>query len=152
MKMRKAGNKDIVVLAKLLHNYDVFEHDLDKRVEVTSEREYKKYLSKTFRDNSTTYIIAEDGSKPVGFISYVIWKQGKMSAGAIQDTLIIDGHRGKGIGKALVRYVINKMKKAKCEYVKSGVRVKNKRAQKFWKKQGFKVNFNQVDYSMRKEL
>jgi ribosomal protein S18 acetylase RimI-like enzyme len=151
IKLRKANERDIGIISKLLHRYDLFEHKLDARIEVDSERKYKKDLLQMFKDKSDTFILAEDGPIVVGLISYTIWKQGSKKASAIGDIFIIDAYRRKGIGKRLIRYVLKELKRQKCRFVQSGVRPKNKIGIDFWQKQGFKINY-QPGYSMGKRL
>jgi N-acetylglutamate synthase-like GNAT family acetyltransferase len=153
VRLRKAKIGDIDALSKLLHQYDLFEHDLDKRVEVESVKKYKKDLHEMFENKTDIFIVAEDKSDVVGFMSYSIYRKGKITVGILSDTFVVDSYRGKGIGNNLFNYVMNEFKKRDCKFIKSGVRVKNKKAQKFWQKRGFKINFSSiVDYGMRKEL
>jgi ribosomal protein S18 acetylase RimI-like enzyme len=153
IKIRRANEKDIGALSKLFHQYDLFEHSLDSRIEVSSEKKYRKEIPQKFKDESDVLIVAECNSRVVGFISYAVWKQGKMKEGAIGDMFIIDAYRRRGVGKCLVRYVLNEMKKQKCKFVKSGVRPKNRNSQKFWRKQGFKIDYQyQPSYSIKKEV
>jgi ribosomal protein S18 acetylase RimI-like enzyme len=152
IKIRRANEKDIGILSKLFHQYDLFEHSLDSRIEVSSEKKYRKEILQKFKDESDFFIVAECNSKVVGFISYTTWKQGKIIGGAIDDMFIMDGYRRSGIGKRLARYALNELKKQKCRFVKSGVRPKNINAHKFWRKQGFKIHYHsQPGYSMQKE-
>jgi len=152
MKIKKANKGDIEALAKLLHKYDLYEHSTDNLIKVSSEKEYRKEIRDVFKNKSAIFIIAEENGKLIGFVNYSIDNRGNLKIGVLQDIFIEGDYRGKRIGKKLADYVINIMKKQKCKFVKSAVRVKNKNAQKFWQSLGFKINFKPREYSMRKAL
>lgn len=53
----------------------------------------------------------------------------------------------------LVEHVMDQFRSQKCELVTSGVRIKNREAQKFWKKRGFEIDpESEANCSIKKEL
>lgn len=154
MKLRKATIKDVDKVVELCHQYDLHEHRLDKRVEVTPLKEYRKGLADMLRKGERTFLLFEDDSRAVGFIDYGIQIRNKIKMGTLNDIFIINKYRGRGLGTRLIHHVLDKMRKENCKYVKSGVRSKNIKAQELWIKEGFKINKRPkaIDYTMRKEL
>ncbi|MDE1868869.1 MAG: GNAT family N-acetyltransferase [Candidatus Micrarchaeota archaeon] len=145
---RQATLKDAYDVAKMLHEYDLYEHRLDKRIDVTPLTQYKRDVLRYIRTKSLKFLIIFEDSKPVGFVDYRI--DGK--EGVMNDVFIREGYRGKGLGAKLANKIFTEMKRHGCKVVKSGVRVKNVRSQKFWQRQGFKIQHAQLNYGMRKSL
>lgn len=152
MKIRGAKKEDIREIAKLMHQYDVYENNLDKRIEISSVKSYEKEISEFSKNKSTIFLVGEENGEIVGFINFAIDRRGKMKIGVLQDIFVKENFRRRKIGEKLVDYVLTKMKKEKCQFVKSAVRVKNKKAQKFWERQGFKISYKQTEFGMRKKL
>lgn len=152
MKIRGAKKEDTKEIAKLMYQYDVYENNLDKRIEISSIKSYEKEISEFSKNKSTIFLVGEENGEIVGFINFVIDKRGKIKIGVLQDIFVKEKFRGKKIGEKLVNYVLTKMEKERCQFVKSAVRVKNKKAQKFWERQGFKISYKQTEFGMRKNL
>ncbi len=153
LKIRNAKLEDKIIVAKLWHQYELYEHSLDKRIKVDFEKSYIKQFEEIFKNKSNIIVIAEYDSKAVGIIDYISYKKGKLKIGSLGNAFVLKEYRGKGIGSKLADYVVNKLKKQKCKFIRSAVRVNNKKAQKFWKKRGFKIDFDSiVDYAIRKDL
>src|SRR5271170_1222318 len=131
-RIREAKIQDKKAVARLWHKYDLYEHSLDKRITVDSEKSYIKLFQEILENKSNNVVIAEYDSKIVGIIDYIAYKKGKLRIGSLGNAFVLDEYRGKGIGSKLADYAVNKLKRYRCKFIRSGVRVNNKRAQKFW--------------------
>jgi ribosomal protein S18 acetylase RimI-like enzyme len=138
MKIRKATEKDLNIIAKFDQGYGLYENSLDKRLGVSKIAELKK-VNKKFMRLGTLYFIAEEKGIPLGFIDINFRLQGKEHTGVIHTLFVKEDARGKGIGKILVQHVLKLFKKNKCTRIASFSHAANKNAQAFWKKNGFEL-------------
>ena len=150
MIIRKATLEDLEDLARLMREYDVYENKLNKKVQISSIKENKKLISKHIKSKSITHTVFEKDGKIVGLINWDIRSDNKAKKGVIHNLIIDKDYRGKKIGTKLVDYVIKEFKKRGCTKVGSFVRIANKGALEFWKKQGF--DNNEAGYSISKRL
>jgi len=137
MKIQKATEKDIEELSILMRQEDVCEHSFDSSVLIPSMKETKENIKESFKDKSTIFFVAKTREDILGTISISIDKRGNKKIGRIQDIIIDEKHRRKGIGKELVKKAEGYFKNRKCIKMQSFVREKNINSQNFWKKQGF---------------
>jgi N-acetylglutamate synthase-like GNAT family acetyltransferase len=148
MKIRKATKKDIKDIAKLSLEYAKYENKLNKEIKIRSLKEIEKE-EKNWVKLGTKYILAKEGKETFGVLSFNIDKRGKEKIGVLHTTIIKENLRGKGVGKALVNYALNYFKKNDCRRVKTFIHIKNKKAFKFWTKQGFET---EEGYNAEKKL
>lgn len=153
IKIRRAQFKDRKNVARLWHEYEIYENGLDERITVGSEGSYEKYFEEILGNKSSIVVIAQHNSSTIGIIDYISYRKGKLKIGSLGNIFVQAEYRGKGIGSKLAQYALDQLKNQECKYIISGVRVKNERAQKFWENRGFKVDLESVvNYSMRKDL
>ncbi len=153
VRIRIAKPADAEAVAGLWHQYDLYEHGLDKRVTIESKRSYLGRFKNILKDKSSIIAIAESDSMAVGVIEYVAYKRGMLTIGTLGNLFVLEEYRGNGIGSQLVGHVVEKLKEKGCSTIRSGVRVRNKKAQRFWRGKGFKIDLTSItDYSMAKDL
>ncbi|MEM1578501.1 MAG: ribosomal protein S18-alanine N-acetyltransferase [Archaeoglobaceae archaeon] len=91
----------------------------------------------------TDLFVAEIGGKVVG---YVVTMDVDKFTGKIVSIAVRKEFRGKGIGEALMRRAIEKLKMRGKQKIALEVRVSNKVAQQLYKKLGFKIVENIPSY------
>lgn len=106
--------------------------------DVISFEEYKKSV-----DDKTFYVAKVDG-KIKGILGYYINDidfEGRVKRRVlfIHTIAVHEDSRKKGIGKAMMDFVFEKMKKDKIDNIELSVNVKNSDAIKFYEKLGFKT-------------
>ena len=148
MKIKKATLKDVKEIAELSLEYAKYESKLNKEIKIKSLREIEKE-ERNWIKLGTKYILAKEGKETLGILSFNIDRRGKEKVGVLHTTIIKEKSRGKGVGKALVNYVLDYFKKNKCRRVKTFIHIKNKNAFKFWTKQGFET---EEGYTAEKRL
>ena len=148
MKIRKAIKKDLGRIAELFLEYDKYENNFDKDVELCSLNEVRK-AEEEHINLGTKYLLAEEDGKIVGALNFDIDKRGKEKIGVLHTLIITKEARGKGFGSKLVNYALSHFKLNKCKRVKTFIHLKNKNAYEFWKKQGFKT---EAGYSASRRL
>jgi RimJ/RimL family protein N-acetyltransferase len=83
--------------------------------------------------------VALAGGKVVGWCDVFPEKRETMAHGAVLGMGVVEGHRGKGIGIALMRATLAQAKKAGFKRVELTVREDNLRAKALYEKVGFQV-------------
>ncbi|MCD6546951.1 MAG: GNAT family N-acetyltransferase [Nanoarchaeota archaeon] len=101
----------------------------------------KRFLDREWK-KETCLFGAFENKKLVGCITAEI----KGGVCYVKDFLVAEGHRGKGIGKALWLKVEKLAKRKKCFRIAIKTHEKNKLAIKFYRKQGLKVDATLKDY------
>ncbi len=130
IKVRPANEADFDSVYELLnqlkgsqHNYEAFEQN---------------YLQ-NIADPLVHYLIAVQKNEVVGFISLHVQRilHHPSLTGEIQELIIEENHRGKGIGKMLMEKVELLAKELKLEEVELTTRIHRKEAQEFYKNLGY---------------
>ena len=92
------------------------------------------------------FIVAEIGGKPVGYIMCKtefgfsnFKKLGFVKKGHVVSIAVLDEHRRKGIGNALVEESVNGVKLRKCDEFYLEVRCSNNEAVRLYEKLGFVI-------------
>ncbi|MDD5182202.1 MAG: GNAT family N-acetyltransferase [Candidatus Nanoarchaeia archaeon] len=104
----------------------------------------KKTFAKALKNKSQDCIIAVYNGRTIGFASATIknsfWDTGNS---CYIDTLVVDKmYRGYGIGKKLLKEIINLAKKKACKRIECDSDFRRKEAHKFYESHGFeKCNF-----------
>ncbi len=149
MKIRKSNLKDTRGIAKLLVEYEMYEHKLDKRIGIISFANALKQIKSLLKNRAVIFFIAEVDDKMIGFVSGDVRKRGHENLGTVHNLFIEENQRGRGYGDALVAELSKHFKNHKCRHIRSFVRIENDRALKFWQKQGFNI---EEGYSIEKKL
>jgi len=121
VEISDANESDNKILTKLY--YDLYPEKKIKSI---------KYFSGVRFDNKI--FVARENNQVVGFILATFVKYAKSSTGYIEELIVSEFHRNKGIGSALVNEAISWYRKMGVEVIF----VTTDEAQGFYKKVGFK--------------
>lgn len=138
MIIRKATEHDLPLIVKLLAN-----DSLGKQRECYQEplpESYMNAFSEINADKNNFLVVMEDNSVIIGtlqltFIPYLTYKGGKRAL--IEGVRIDESYRGKGIGKQLIEWAIEKSRQQGCYMVQLTTDKKRPDALEFYKKLGF---------------
>ncbi len=97
----------------------------------------KKINESIFSSNEVDGIVALEKGNVIGYASIHYIKKITRKSGIIEDVVVKENQRGKGIGKLLVNNLIEKAKKNNCDKIILSSSEKNL---KFYQKLGFQKN------------
>ncbi len=80
------------------------------------------------------FLVAECEEKVIGFVVLVMTPEGD---GRVFAIAVDSQHRGRGVGRTLLRAAFNTLRKRKIGYVRLEVRVSNNIAQRLYRSMGF---------------
>lgn len=107
IQITKATQDDVKDLIDL--NYELFLHDLPYDKHLFKNWPYsesgKEYFSKSVVDEKYCALVAKDESKTVGYLVGYIWNHWDsrpVKTAEIDNMLVLDEYRGKGVGKLLI--------------------------------------------------
>jgi [ribosomal protein S18]-alanine N-acetyltransferase len=114
---------------------------------VTLPEHYSDYFFESLlRELPEAFIVAEVDEKVVGYIMCKIEfgfsnfrKLGFVKKGHVVSVAVLDQHRGKGIGKALMLEGINGVVSRKSDEIYLEVRISNIQAIRMYQKLGFQI-------------
>ena len=99
---------------------------------------YDKEINESiFSSNEVDGIVAVEEGDVLGYASIHYLKKITRKSGIIEDVVVKENQRGKGIGKLLVKNLIEKAKKNNCDKIILSSSEKNLN---FYKKLGFQKN------------
>ena len=99
---------------------------------------YDKEINESiFSSDEVDGIVAMEEGNVLGYASIHYIKKITRKSGIIEDVVVKENQRGKGIGKLLVKYLIEKAKKNNCDKIILSSSEKNL---KFYEKLGFQKN------------
>ena len=169
VKIEKVSLEKIEILQKIAIQTFTETFGFDNTKEQLQEYFEKSYNLSILKSDiesqeSDTYFIISN-NKEVGYLK-VNWgkeqTEKELDSGfEIQRIYILKEYQGKGFGKKLFEFSLEKAKESKCEWVWLGVWEKNYKAQNFYKKYGFEKfsehifsvgDKNDTDWLMRKKL
>ena len=141
---------EINQLAKLMHEYDIYEYSLDKNCLPDSLNKTRIDFKKFFKDKSIKFTVIEQKGKIVALVNWRISRPAGVKTGLLQNIIVTKKARGQGYGKMLVDYLLTYFKRKDCKQVTSFVRAKNFRAKEFWKSYGF--SFSEQGFHISKKI
>jgi [ribosomal protein S18]-alanine N-acetyltransferase len=114
---------------------------------VTLPEHYSDYFFESLlRELPEAFIVAEVDDKVIGYIMCKIEfgfsnfrKLGFVKKGHVVSVAVLDQHRGKGIGKALMLEGINGVVSRKSDEIYLEVRISNTQAIRMYQKLGFQI-------------
>lgn len=151
MIIRKAKKEDIESIHKLDEESTKYHKKFDRDFYTISEKWWKiKKDSQINAIKSPTNLIlvAEIDDKVVGYIWGYVEIIMKHKIGKIQELIVTSKQRGKGIGKELIKRMLDFFKEKKCIISEIEVFVENLPTIKVYEKAGFKKK----EYKMRLKL
>ena len=147
MKIRAAKPSDAKQITSIWHDmliqHAAYKDPYFSRLAKDCDKVYIKFMKKSAKSQKRIVIVAEDGDKMVGFAQGEVSKKPPIFAGEekismLEDVAVKKGHRGGGVGTALVRE-FSKMSKAKgARTMQLDVHVQNPRALRLYRRLGFK--------------
>jgi PhnO protein len=129
VKPKSEDFSEIFPLLEQLWSYKKFNKKMLKRIFISG-------LNRTQQQ----YLIAKQGRKILGFAALTItnslWDEGNS---CYIDALVVDrNHRGRGVGRELMKTITKIAKKKKCKSINFDSALFRKNAHSFYKEQGFK--------------
>ena len=97
----------------------------------------KKINESIFSSDEVDGIVALEKGNVLGYASIHYIKKITRKSGIIEDVVVKENQRGKGIGKLLVKNLIEKAKKNDCDKI---ILSSSKKNLKFYQKLGFQKN------------
>ncbi len=138
--LRDLRKEDLPSLRNLLddlHNALEHKHEINEKIINSTYTGVSKYP-----EIYTNYVALEE-NKMVGFISMVFYKTFLHKGGTalINELIVAESHRNKGIGKSLIKQAIQLAKTRGMDEIEVGTEVSNVRAQNFYIKAGFNEEY-----------
>ncbi len=145
IKIRKHLRKDIPYRVKWLNNPNVNKFVGDEIGEETTLKKEKDWFSNYKKDKNKKFFTICDDSKPIGFMGLSNISKSNKNA----DLFIAigeDNYRGKGIGKIVIKWLIDYgFKKLKLHKINLGVIENNRHATKVYQSLGFIIEGRMKD-------
>ncbi len=144
--IRRAVNKDIEQIKKLLYQVHKVHSDSRADIFVPGERKYTddEIYNLIKDDTKPIFVYVNDNDVAVGY-AFCIYQVTERKSGLcerkslyIDDLCVDSGERGKHIGSALYEFVLEQAKENGCDSVTLNVWNFNTAAMEFYKKQGLK--------------
>lgn len=138
--IRDLGKEDLISLKVLLddlNNAIKFKHEINEKDLNSVYVNIDKYP-----EIYSNYVAIEN-DKIVGFLSIVFYKTFLHKGGTalINELIIAETHRNKGIGKKLIQKAIQSAKSRGMDEIEVGTEITNTKAQNFYKKTGFNEEY-----------
>lgn len=136
--IRKARREDLSQIVKLLVNDPLGKQREDYRESLPEQ--YYIAFDEINKDNNNYLIVIEDADKIIGtsqltIIPYLTYKGGKR--GQIEGVRIDELYRGRGIGKLMIEWAIDKTRELGCHLVQLTMDKQRLETIDFYKKLGF---------------
>ena len=138
--IRDLGKEDLISLKVLLddlNNAIKFKHEINEKDLNSVYVNIDKYP-----EIYSNYVAIEN-DKIVGFLSIVFYKTFLHKGGTalINELIVAETHRNKGIGKKLIQKAIQSAKSRGMDEIEVGTEITNTKAQNFYKKTGFNEEY-----------
>lgn len=138
--IRDLGKEDLISLKVLLddlNNSIKFNHEINEKDLNSVYVNIDKYP-----EIYSNYVAIEN-DKIVGFLSIVFYKTFLHKGGTalINELIVAETHRNKGIGKKLIQKAIESAKSRGMDEIEVGTEITNTKAQNFYKKTGFNEEY-----------
>ena len=138
--IRDLGKEDLISLKVLLddlNNAIKFKHEINEKDLNSIYVNIDKYP-----EIYSNYVAIEN-DKIVGFLSIVFYKTFLHKGGTalINELIVAETHRNKGIGKKLIQKAIESAKSRGMDEIEVGTEITNTKAQNFYKKTGFNEEY-----------
>ena len=151
MKFRTALNKDISMIVKMIADDELGKQREDYKIPLPSE--YLEAFDKISADENQELIVVENekleiiGTLQLSFIQYLTYRGGIRAQ--IEAVRIRKDNRGKGIGKKMIQWAINRARERNAHLLQLTTDKKRPKAIRFYENIGFvsshegmKIHFN----------
>lgn len=130
MEIRKILLKDLDEIFKLLNQ--LYENKLNYE-------KFKEIYKMKLDDKNSYYIVAIENNKIIGVLTselqIKLHRANKQSF--IEDLIVDENYRNRGIGKALLQNAVNYAKNNNCEVIELTSYINNEKAHKFYQNNRF---------------
>lgn len=153
VKIRHANEKDLQEIVRLSKKLGLDESAMDSMISpMPSEFQSPSWILKSIKGDNTVVFVAEVGGKIVGYslgwISQPWAYKGKR--GYICDCFVEKSYRRRGIGKALVKAMLEWFISKGVECVEADIYSQNVPSLKLFRKLGFKEIFKRLRFTVDK--
>jgi GNAT superfamily N-acetyltransferase len=133
--IREATESDLPAVGKLLEDLT---DAIDSTEGIDTEIALKNY-ERLLNDGGSNFLVAAREGTPVGFINFTVRQTIlHQSPSALIDELVVaEEYRGKGVGRQLVQAAIDKCRQLGCCEVEVSTEKTNLKARNFYKQCGF---------------
>jgi GNAT superfamily N-acetyltransferase len=133
--IREATESDLPAIGKLLAELA----DAMDNVEGIDTGIALKTCRQLLNDGSSHILVAAREGTPVGFINFTVRQTvlHRGPSGLIDELVVAEEHRGRGVGKQLVLAAIEKCRRLRCCEVEVSTEKANLEAKEFYKQCGF---------------
>jgi len=142
IRIRKVNKRDISSIINLRNEFDIYHKKFDKLLSINTKRKKfnRRFIKNKFKNRSVILLAALDRNKIIGYtLGWIEKKQPyDFRVGYICDLFITKNYRNKGVGKILIKKLINQFKAEKIRYVGLDVYSNNKNAIKTFYSIGFR--------------
>jgi ribosomal protein S18 acetylase RimI-like enzyme len=152
MIIRKATTKDIPALVALMHEYDLVEHRLNPAIPMGLKKQYFTFFRKNLPKKRFAVFVADEG-KLRGFIHTEVFRTNQKKKiiliGSIQNAVVNQKYRNRGIGSALLVTAVAWLKTHPIKRINAYVHGKNTKALTFWKNKWFRIRGYNLELSVK---
>ena len=147
--IREAEEKDIPEIISMTLDFERYLIYIDDTLvqDVLPPERYEKVLREGLFDEKHRFFVIEKDSELIGYADY--WAYPEFLHGGISAYLhnlyIIEGHRGKGHGTAMVKLIMDEAKMRGAVAIHVPVKTKNVKAMEFYRKRGIETVFSMME-------
>ena len=134
LRIRRAERADLPAVLRLLRAFDPPGAPEPDRA--AAERVFARIAA--YPDFAV--YVAEDGGETVGTFSLLVMDNlahGFTPAGVVESVVVAEGRRGQGIGKAMMRFAMDRCAEAGCYKLALSSNVRREDAHRFYERLGF---------------
>lgn len=136
--IRKAGTDDIMLIKEL--TMQVWPQTYipivgEDQVAYMLDRFYTREALMAQMEQGHSFIIGYDGDEPVAFAS---WSEIEPHVYKLHKLYISTGQQGKGVGRSMISYIVDEIRKEAATFLCLNVNRYNNSAKAFYEKVGFK--------------
>jgi GNAT superfamily N-acetyltransferase len=133
--IRETKESDLPAIGKLLEELT---DAMDSTEGIDTKIALKNY-ERLLNDTGSHILVAAREKTPVGFINFTVRQTilHRSPSALIDELVVAEGHRGKGVGRQLVQAAIEKCRQLGCCEVEVSTEKANLKAREFYKQCGF---------------
>ena len=146
MEIIAAAERHIPAIIELWKEFMDFHKDFDSRFPMrkNAHLSFDNHLRELMTSENNVVYVALDRNRVVGFATCTvnryapIWERDKY--GSIDSLAVESSYRGRGIGEQMLTKIYEWFDTQGIDRIEVALAVKNKVAQSFWRKHGFREN------------
>ncbi len=142
IKIKEATKEDFDIL--ILFRLKLLQHDSqldpDRPYTIDKIQKSSKYMKNYLKKEDNKYFLAYHNSLPIGYLHVTFDDKKNKTSSYISELYVLDLYRNQGVGKKLVLYQWNHLKKIGInENTLTTTKYKNRRTINFYKKLNYKL-------------